>query len=360
MSLQVKPFSGTTTEWTAFITAPEQFRHSTFFHTWQWGEHIQAGALSFERLGVYDNDRLVGVANAGEYRLRLGGKNYWYVPRGIAMDYADDEVVKQAYLALREYFKTKGCALVRFDPNVEVEENSAAVLLDLPAKSAAVWPQVERVWVADLHNSPEEQLAWLKEHGMRKRLVSQLRKAEREGVEFTVSTEPADLETFLELLNDLDGRKGGIGKHSDDYYRAQFAIMSPCGNEVLIKASKDGEVLAMAFMAVFGREASYLHGASSEKWRNLVGPQFMHFSFMNYLRQHQPEVQIYNFWGVISEEQHQKNHPGGGYSAFKRNFGGYEVNYIRAQDFVFDGFWRSVNFWVDKVWAWKHREALGY
>ncbi|MDR1862231.1 MAG: peptidoglycan bridge formation glycyltransferase FemA/FemB family protein [Candidatus Ancillula sp.] len=388
----IEEFAGNEKQWSDFVDFPSTDHtlnpHFTFYHKWNWGEHLRSTASEtgnqFMRIGVLhvpENGvkKLVGVANCVCAPLRVGGQKYWYIPRGICMEYTDPSVVKDVYEQVKRFFKDTGCALVRFDPNLVVSTNAtdepevtahesdlAAVgaIRQLGTQSAAVWPQVERVWIAEIQSAGEDQekrqLEWLKEHGMRKRLVSQLRKAGREGVQFSVSSEEEDLEQFLRMLNALDERKGGIGKHLDEYYRKQFKLMKTDGTEVLIKAEYQGQVLAMAFMTVFGAEASYLHGASSEEFRNLVGPQFMHFSFMNWLSENMPSVKYYNFWGVISEQMHQKGHPGSGYSGFKRNFGGYEVNYVRAQEFVFKPMSRIVNFFVDKLWAYKNREALGF
>lgn len=320
----------------SFIARAECKPHASFMQTWEWGEVQRQTALEFVRLGIYDGKKLVAV---GQFvRQKLRGGTFWYAPRGLVLDYSNEKVVKAAYRTASEHFKTlrPKAAFLRVDPDIVRGDPAESWLDTLRPKQSAVFTQAERVWLVELQKNEEQLLAWMKAHGMRANLSYYLRKAPREGVTVRASDKEEDLETLISMLNALSQRKGGIGKHNDEHYRRQFSLLKEKGFEKIFVAEKDGEVLAISLVAIFGKEASYLHAASSDKERSLSAPHTLQVETMKYLQTHHPEVQYYNFWGIVSDKNRKPSHPRHGYSEFKRSFGGYKVEYIRSRDFVYN------------------------
>lgn len=355
MHLTVKPFDQTIQEYDAFLARPELKPHLTFMHTWEWGEVLRQESSAFERLGVYDDsETLVGVANIARYPLKFGGY-FWYSPRGIALDYSNTRLVTAAYKALRDYVKQKGGAFLRVDPDLKRGDPAEAAIDELKPGQAAIFTQAERVWCVDLQKDAESTLAWMKEHGMRSNVPRYLRKAKNAGVTVRASDDPEDLEKLIDILNKLNQRKGGIGKHKDSHYRVQFPLLAPKGYEKVFLAEKDGQILAGALIAIYGREASYLHGASTDVERDLSAPHTMHVEIMNYCIANRPEVERYNFWGIVGEKNRTPSHPRHGYSEFKRSFGGYKEKYMRSRDFYYNWFVWKLDWFVNKYRTWKHK-----
>lgn len=320
--------------YTTFISQKNNKAHATFFHTVEWGEFMRSGTIDFKRIGIYDGAVLIAAGQAVRKKLRFG--SFWYMPRGLVMDYNDMALIAGAYAALKNYFARVGNAgFLRVDPDIvrgDVAESAIDVLLP---KKSYIFTQAERVWLVDLQKDEPSLLEWLKQHGMRKKLPYYLRRAAKEGVTVRVSSSEEDMEIFLELLRKLNVRKGGIGKHQDEYYRRQFAAMAPKGYEKLFVAVKNGEVLAASLVGIYGKEGSYLHAASGETHRDLSAPHLLQYEVMKYLQVYHPEVERYNFWGIVSDKNRNTNHPRNGYSEFKRSFGGYKVEFIRSRDFVY-------------------------
>lgn len=317
-----------------FLTHKSNWEHLVFYHTWEWGEFMHKTSVKFERVGVYDDEKLVGVGQFMLKKLKLG--SFWYCPRGLVLDYSDQKLVKSSYSAVKDYFRNKdGAGFLRVDPDILRGEPTEKTLEGLGVKKAYIFSQAERVWIVELMNSEAEQLAWQKQNGMYKKVPYYLRKADREGVTVRSSDKPEDLEVLINMLNKLNERKGGIGKHPDNYYRDQFATMAPAGYERLFFAEKDGKVLASTLVAIYGKEASYLHAASTSEHRDLRASSIMQFYVMKYVKEHFPHTERYNMWGIVSDKNRKASHPRHGYSEFKRSFGGYKLEYIRARDFVY-------------------------
>lgn len=320
----------------SFVAEPENKPHMTFLQTWEWGELLETTSVHFVRLGIYEDAKLVAVGQFAQQKMHFG--TFWYSPRGLVMDYKKGPLVTAAHSALKQHFKAhgRGAAFLRLDPDI-VRGDPAEKWIDKnhPAQ-AAIFTQAERVWLVDVQKNEQDQLAWLGEHGMRSNIPRYMRKAARAGVVVRASDKDEDLEILIKMLHSLDKRKSGIGKHRDEHYRQQFSRLKGKGYEKVFLAEKDGEVLAAALIAIYGKEASYLHGASSDQQRDLSAPHTLHFEIMKYLQVHHPEVQHYNFWGVVSDKNRKPSHPRHGYSEFKRSFGGYRLEYIRARDFVYN------------------------
>lgn len=334
MSLQVKLLEDSDkSDYQAFLQQPDVQAHLTFFHTWEWGEFLSGHVRVLQRVGVYKDDMLVAVGQASLQGLR--GGCFWYMPRGLVMNYDDQMMVATAYKAIADYFRTQAnAAYLRVDPNIIRGDQAETALDTLKPRQAYIFTQAERIWMVDLQQDEISLLSWLKEHGMRKKLPYYLRKAQKAGVTVRASDKPEDLETLIAMLHQMSDRKGGVGMHSDDYYRRQFAVMAPAGYQKIFVAEKDNQVLAIALIGIYRGEGSYLHAASADAERELSAPHRLLFEVMNYLQDNKL-AERFNFWGIVSDENRTANHPRNGYSEFKRSFGGYKLQYIRSRDFVY-------------------------
>ena len=352
MSYTVKPIDDQKT-YDAFLKTPALKPHLTFMHTWEWGEVLKAESKQFLRIGIYDKDTLVGVAQIVQQPLKFGGF-YWYAPRGIVMNYHNVKTVTAAYTALDGFVKERGGAFFKVDPDL-VRDDKAVTAIDASgAQPSAMFTQAERVWCVDLQQDEAGLLAWMKDHGMRSNIPYYLRRAARGDATIRMSDDPKDLDTLLELLGQLRERKHMVGG-GDKHLRRQFAALSPKGYEHVFIAEKDDQIVAAALISIYGREASYLHGASTELFRELRIPHLIHLEIMKYLMAERPEVERYNFWGIVSDKNRKPGHPRNGYSEFKRSFGGYKEEYMRARDFVYKPLYWRLEWLLQKYWAWKYK-----
>lgn len=342
MAVRIEPIHATDrNEYERFIeflqATPTTEQNVTFFHSWEWGQVLANRVERMERIVVRDGYETIAVGQLALHRDH--GINYWYVPRGLAMDYTDLDQVGRTYEALRRYCRGLGgrIAFLRVDPNVPQGGSAEAVLNKLGARRAAVFHQAERCWITELHTTEDAQLAYMKAHGMRKDVFKRIKKSRNSGVTVRSSDDPKDLEELISMLHKLDTLKGGIGMHPDGHYRAQFSRLAPPGHQRLFVAEVDGEVCAINLMALYGGEASWLHGATATdpSLRRLSPAYQLHFETMRWIAQNRPEVRRYNFWGIVSDENYHKGHPRYGYSQFKRSFGGEKVEYMRAMEFPY-------------------------
>lgn len=323
-------------EYEAFLGQKSNHAHVTFYHTWEWGELLAANALTFERLGLYRGDTLVATGQFGLQKLRLGA--FWYCPRGLVLDYDNQELIRESYRAIRDYFKRRGGGFLRVDPDVLRGDPAEATIDTLAPKRAYIFTQAERVWIVELQKNAEEQLEWMMQHGARKNIPYSLRRATKDGLTVRASDKLKDLDILLELMRDTSKRKGGIGMQPGAYYRKQFSLLAPKGYEKVFLAEYKGRVLAAALIGIYGKEGSYLQAGSLDAERQLSAPHVLLFEAMKYIKTNYPQATRFNFWGIVSDKNRRASHPRHGYSQFKRSFGGYKQEYIRARDFVYNPF----------------------
>jgi lipid II:glycine glycyltransferase (peptidoglycan interpeptide bridge formation enzyme) len=99
-------------------------------------------------------------------------------------------------------------------------------------------------------------------------------------------------------------------------------------NIKLFLAKHDGKVIAGNIVAFFGDTVTYMHGASSNEFRNLMAPYALQWHCIKLAKQ--SGYKYYDFYGISDDKWP-------GVTRFKRGFGGKELEYPGTWDAVFDG-----------------------
>jgi lipid II:glycine glycyltransferase (peptidoglycan interpeptide bridge formation enzyme) len=181
-------------------------------------------------------------------------------------------------------------------------------------KKATVDMTVASSLIVDLEGSEARLLACMKS-----KTRYNIGLARRKGV--AVSLAAVDqLPAFYALYRQTAKRNGFAGC---DY--RHFAVMfetlvrDPGASEILfLLAHRRHDLLAGAIVAISGRRAYYLYGASANENRNLMGPYALHWSAMQYARAH--GCVEYDM-GAVSPGMNPE-HPFYGLYRFKTGFGG--------------------------------------
>ncbi|MFN2568404.1 MAG: lipid II:glycine glycyltransferase FemX, partial [Candidatus Dormibacteria bacterium] len=205
--------------------------------------------------------------------------------------------------------RDRGLDFVRVEPVADVAE---ADLTRFGARRApAVQPR--HTWVIDLE--PEESALSAQLTAGQRRNV---RAAERKGLTFRRSRDPADANLFLALIGGT-GARSGFRPHSDDYYRTLLEILMPLGAGCLHLAEADGRAVAAVIEFTFGDTSYYGHAAADiEMNRRLRASAPLVWSIM--MQAKAAGRRHFDFWGILPE--HEADHPWAGFSRFKKSFGG--------------------------------------
>jgi lipid II:glycine glycyltransferase (peptidoglycan interpeptide bridge formation enzyme) len=315
----------------SLLTRPD----SHFLQSWAWGEFQTAIGNSIWRVAVEDQDQLITQLLIIKQSLGLG-QSILYSPRGnfinpLASAGATSEAANLIIKFIRQLAITERCLLFRIDPPIESSNIGAKTFYGSIGfiKNPRKHIQPEHNQIIDLRNGVEKALNQARPKtryniGIAKKYASehQLLISEYVG--------EAEVNAFLQLTHQTSGRSG-FTSHSDKYYKTQIEILKAAGmlDVITVHASInlengkiDDPVLGSILVAYFGNTATYIHGASSSEYRNMMAPYLLHSEAMRLAIAR--GIDYYDLGGVHPDP----THPWAGISRFKTSFGGTTIGYL--------------------------------
>jgi len=211
------------------------------------------------------------LANIIEHKLPLVGK-YFYIPRGpiFRSEKKSKAEINQSLDKLFALAKKNNAGWIRVDLDNEAKllffrKNSEFKIVKAPHNM-----QPSQIFLLDIAKNKEE---LLKE--MKAKTRYNIRLAKRKGVtckaydisdkEFT-----KNFEKFLDLVEKTASRKG-VRFHSRKYYQKMIKVI-PKKNLKLYIAKYQGKLIVANIVIFYGETATYLHGASADKYKNVMAP----------------------------------------------------------------------------------------
>lgn len=306
-------------DWEAFIA---QHPEANFLHSWLWAEFHKALGHKVIQTGFYDGEELVGVMLMIIENARRG--RHGIVPAGPILDWSNKQLVGAAFDAMKQLGAQEKCVFIRVRPQLEVSQAEAAQFKNYGFKSAPMHLHAELTWQLDLTQSEDEILA-----NMRKKTRYEVRQVEKQGISVKTTQDPEAINQFYDIQVETAQRQKFV-PFSKKFLKEQFKIFARDDKALLFEAYKEGKLLAQAFIIFYGQEAAYHYGTSTDDNRNLPGAYALQWAAIKEAKKR--GIKRYNFWGVTKPEQTE--HRFYGVSIFKRGFGGFEVEYLHAQDLV--------------------------
>jgi peptidoglycan pentaglycine glycine transferase (the first glycine) len=316
-------------QWNEFIqkNSPESFLQS-----FEWGEFQKATGKNVFRFVVSEDENIRLLSQVVEHKLPLG-LCYWYIPRGPVIG---SEISKEKKSDILEFFtdnlkataEKSGAIFVRMDPALAKDKQEILEKLKLKLISGSVQPK--DTLVIDLSKDEEQLLA-----GMKQKTRYNIRLAEKKGVE--ISFERFDEKSFEEFwkLTRETSERDGIVLHKRDYYFKMLETLSDERDSLrcrLCFARFDSKVIAANIVLYFGEYCVYLHGASSNSFRNLMAPYLL--QWRQILEAKKLGCISYDFWGITLDGENPK---WAGITRFKKGFGGREISYAGVYDLPVNG-----------------------
>ncbi|MBI5619932.1 peptidoglycan bridge formation glycyltransferase FemA/FemB family protein [Candidatus Gottesmanbacteria bacterium] len=294
------------------------------FQSWLWGEvQIKLGTKIW-RLGFYDGDTLIGIAQVMKVGARRG--TFLHVRHGPILIEQKKEYWKQILSYMVDLAHRAGAWFIRVGPLIENTQNNNVLFSTLGLRPSAIHAMdAEFCWTVDLTQSEEQLLA-----GMRKTTRYEIKHAQKLGVTVEQSTDPYDLDAFFRLYKETSGRHGfvphqGIGE--------EFEVFAAENKAVLLLGKYQGNSIAGAIVLFYGNQGIYHHGASI--FSKIPASYVVQWEAIREAKKR--GMNVYNFWGIAPEDN--INHPWRGITLFKKGFGGREIEYIHAHDLAVSPFY---------------------
>ncbi|MCL5435752.1 MAG: peptidoglycan bridge formation glycyltransferase FemA/FemB family protein [Patescibacteria group bacterium] len=296
----------------------------TFLQTWGWGEFQRALGHHVFRLGFFERG-LQGICLALLIRARRG--TFLFVPHGPLVKVNDPRATKMFLEHLKQLARDNHARFLRVSPLLLDTPENRTLYSAAGFRPAPMHMHAERMWLLDLRASEAELLS-----SMRKNCRAAIRKAEKEDVEVSVGRDVKDLQHFVRLYQETSRRQHFV-PFSPDYLQREFETFLKTDSAAIFLGRHHGEVRSAALIIFTATEAFYHQGAS------VIGDPVpvSHALQWAVIREAKRRgCQHYNFWGVSAEAD--SKHPWAGLSYFKRGFGGFEQEYLHAQDRILN--WR--------------------
>jgi lipid II:glycine glycyltransferase (peptidoglycan interpeptide bridge formation enzyme) len=227
-------------------------------------------------------------------------------------------------------FLPRDTAFIRFDP--PWYSAAAAPEIGGPLKRAAADIQPPDTVLVDLRAEESAILGTMKP-----KCRYNIGLAEKKGLRLS-RPDGEGLKAFYDLLTET-AERDGIAVHGFDYYRRLFELSenpaSRKGPELrLYTAVHEGETLAAIVVLIWGKQAVYLYGASSNSKRNLMAPYALQWRAMRDAKR--GGCAVYDLFGIPPNDD--PSHPMAGLYRFKTGFGGTVIHRPGSWDYAYRPF----------------------
>jgi peptidoglycan pentaglycine glycine transferase (the first glycine) len=308
-----------------------QSKHSQFLQSWGWGEFQEKIGNKVFRIGIEENGKILSISTLIKKALPLG-KCYFYCPRGPVINFQFPpqfggqaisnfktnpmEIYEIIFKEINKIAIKEKVIFLRFEPTeFKVESFKFKV-------ERTIDVQPSKTLILDLSKAEEELLK-----NMHQKTRYNIRLAEKKEVKIIVGEEK-NFEIFWKIMEETN-KRDGFRLHSKNYYKKMLKL----GFIKLYLAEYQGKVIAGNIISFYGDTVTYIHGASSNEYRNIMAPYLLQWQAIKLAKKQ--GYLYYDFYGID-----EKKWPG--VTRFKKGFGGEEVRYLGTYDLVFNEIWYNI------------------
>jgi peptidoglycan pentaglycine glycine transferase (the first glycine) len=338
------------TDWNSFVAAHP---NGHLLQSWEWGCFKGRFGWTPVRLGIRNGAGKIEAAASVLFRHPAPGipMSIAYVPRGPVMACNSGPAEIALLAALHRLCRGNGSILLAIEPNCETDPHTERLLMTWGFRATRRVQPSRSIWLDLQPGQPEEALSG----AMKQKTRYNIRLALRRGVTVREASGAVDLEAFHALLK-ITGERDEFHVDNLAYYRdllSDFTNSPPSGG-ASSRLDKPAAILFLAFhpsfsgplaglMAfAFGLEAIYMYGATANFGREHMSAYLLQWEAMRWARR--MGCKRYDFWGISPDPTAQApaeasnanvRHGLWGVYRFKQGFGGREVTYPGAWNYVY-------------------------
>jgi lipid II:glycine glycyltransferase (peptidoglycan interpeptide bridge formation enzyme) len=297
---------------------------SEYYQFLDWAELIRTDYLTLERVIIKDkNNNIIIFAQIYVYKL-ISRYTQLYIPRGpiLYSDKLSQKQIQEFWDNIKELAQKYNAIFTLLEPAKDIYNNYIQ-FFDKYTQNSTLERLPHQTQILDLSLSEENLLK-----NMHSKMRYNIKLAQKKGVEIKKITinEPEFnkyFDIFFNLIQETSER-GDFAVHSKSHYRHLFKSESSHLKVSLIIAEHEGKVLAANIILDILDQRVYLHGASSNQYRNLMAPPLLQWHSI--LEAKKISKRIYDFWGISNTKKSWQ-----GISRFKKQFGGKTIDYPNSQ-----------------------------
>jgi lipid II:glycine glycyltransferase (peptidoglycan interpeptide bridge formation enzyme) len=317
--------------WSVFL---DRTASGDFLHDWSWADVAAFDGQPQRRFVLEDDGAIVAIA-AAQARPIMGGREFWYVPHGPVLDYADPgagERLRALVIGLREVAGRHRAVAVKLEPRLEADDRSLAAFAGRGLRRTDDWLQVAHTRIVELPDDDEALIA-----GFDKDTRYSVRRAEREGVEVGVveANDQRAIDDLHALVAETQAR-AGFPLPPLERYRIAWRALATAGRAAILEARRGDALLASGMVVITGDRSFYLFSGSRREGRGEpkhYASYALQWAMMRLARER--GARHHDLWGVAPPDA-DPGHPWHGVGLFKKGFGGRQVHWAGSWDLVVD------------------------
>jgi lipid II:glycine glycyltransferase (peptidoglycan interpeptide bridge formation enzyme) len=304
----------------------KDFACFTFLQSYLWGEVMKSLGYKVFRLGFFENENLIGLAQLISVKARRG--RFLKIEHGPLFESENYfwKMMESILLWIKENKLHKNHLYLRITPNLEYSEERVQKMKSLGFKMAPRWLVSESFWVKRINVDEESLLKEMSSHH-RKLISDSLKKPYIE-----IKTGD-DFEAFWKIYQDISLRKDFV-PYPYELVKKEFEIFKSKNMAELYFGIVEGKVLSSALI-IFYKDSAYYHHGGSIPSKEPVNYK-LHWKII--LDAKNRGCKFYNFWGILPRSFYKDlppNHPWQGFSKFKIGFGGKLIKTLPTFDYPF-------------------------
>ncbi len=314
-----------------------RFETGDLLQSFEWGELKSRSGWIPIRVFAKEGDEIIAAASLLKRNVPKTNRCILYVPRGPVLDIRNIELTKWFTGRLKEIALDHKAILIKIDPPVPVEDVASEANLSAagfrPVKYEGFGGiQPKAVMQLDLAGRDLEEIM----ASFKPKWRYNIRLAEKKGVQVRMDCVREDLPTFYSLLKETAKRDGFLVRDLK-YFEDMWDCLVPRGFMKLVLTYYQDKPVAGAIVHLFGDKATYVYGASSNEYRNVMPNHLMQWRLIQWAKN--CNCKWYDFRGVSPQRNSNENDRLQGLNRFKEGFSPRFVEYIGEYDMTLSPMW---------------------
>lgn len=311
--------------------------------SWAWGEFRKQTGVAVERLGFYEEGKLINGLQASFHPLPIIGKTAGYVPKGFLPD--EDQLA-----ALRKLGKQHNALFIKLEPNVSRPaatgtSDHEAIRTFLTNNGCIPGRPLFTRYTFELDLAADEETLFAT---LSSKTRYNVRLAQKKGVTIFENTTQEGLDVYLDILKETTARQGFYA-HGPEYFQKMWDILGDTGMMRILNAVYENKVLVSWIVFVFNGNMYYPYGASIREHRDVMASNLMMWEVIR-LGKKEGCTKL-DMWGSLGPEPDTKD-PWYGFHRFKEGYGGVLTEFVGTYDLVLDSMMYPLFQMVDSL-RWK-------
>lgn len=289
-----------------------------FYQMKEWSDLARSEGLETFHLAIKDDEEIVIFALILKYPL-IGPFHQLYIPRGPIVFHEDTPIEAWDQLAkgIQEIATKTNAIFTLIEPD-ELATTATEQLANISRKSLKQRLPHHTVKI-DTSKDPTDLLELMHKKTRYNIRLSLKKDIDCSIIETNSKQFKKSFDAFFALLQETSNR-GKFRIHSKEHYENILQSTSGDFHPFLIQVTHQDQVIASHMYLSIPRELIYLHGASSEKYRDCMAPYRIQWEAIQYAHNHGKDW--LDLWGVSDTNPDWE-----GITRFKRRFNGQEITY---------------------------------